>query len=220
MSLFYISCETFAGDSLSYFRLQVNYLLGTYYDYAFPDSVKNQFINDACGEIVIYVGDQVPCIQKLDTVIFSSGVIQYSANTDLFKIYAIKQLRSSKQAIDKLAIEDMGKRPSAGVEYPQTASQWSNKLYFDPKPTAIDTFLVFYNAYANKMTSNGDTTYLPKEFREFIPIYVKAKLFMRSGDEDLANVYLDRFYKGISAKIQILASQKFDIRIEQKIVPR
>ena len=219
--MFYVSHETsFAGDSLAYFRQQVNYLLGTYYEYSFPDSVKNQFINDACEEIVLYVVDQVPCIEKLDTIILSAGTIQYSYNADLFMIYALKQLRATKQALDRISIEDVGKRPFAGLDNPSTASKWSNKLYFDPKPTSTDTFLVFYNAHANKMTANGDTTYLPKAFREFIPIYVKAKLFMRSGDEDLANVYLDRFYKGLAVKIQVLANQKFDIKILPQVIPR
>lgn len=89
-----LTSQVFAtGDSLLFFEQRVEWRLGAVYDATtFPDSILDGFINQSCFEVVGFMGSQVKCVFKQDTVILSSGRTQYSLNSDHFRGLSIHPL--------------------------------------------------------------------------------------------------------------------------------
>lgn len=202
----------FAGDSLKTFRTQIDYLWGQTSDPAFPDSVKNLFINDAFKQIVALVGGQAPCILKQDTIIVTSGTIQYSLETDFYATLSVHPQRMEYPALDYIPLWEAGRKPSGGTSTALRYEIAGGKILFDPSPTATDTVILFYNAYANTLSGANDTTNLPIQFRELVSYYAYAKGKVRVEQFGEANWAFSYFDQSLARLITILANQRYNLR--------
>ena len=212
------------NDSLYFFEKQVQYELGAVYSSTiFPDSILDDFINRAINKVVVYVNAQADCILKQDTVILSTGTVQYSLNSDLFRVRKIHHLRYSRQGLDYIPLGDWGKNPSAGLNYVARFCALDEKqlLLAEPKPVKTDTLLVFYNAYPVVLSGDTANTDLNKDFREAIISYTLHLCMKRISEYDKATWYKVNFEKemqdlGMTPQI----APAYDVVISTKVVKR
>jgi len=184
----------------------------------YPDSVWNNWINEACADLSGY-----GIIEKLDTLIWVEGVISYSANTDFIRLVTLFALRPvGKRALTFIPTPDIGKVPVTDFE-PQVFWQIGKGenaiIGFFPPPVVKDTFLVIYGAEAAYMDTATDTTDIPYCYRPLIIDYVVYRALLRDGKRGASDRYYDSYMKRLGIKLKFEGKQ-YDVFIgRQEIKP-
>lgn len=181
------------GDSLLFFERGVIYRLGAVYDATtFPDSVLDALINQSCYDVVNYVGAQVKCIVKQDSITLVDATAQYSLNSDHFRGLTVHPLDYGRKALDYEPLSDWGKKSTGNIT---TASRFNfldemQVLVVDPLPTygVDDILLIFYNAYPNYLSGDTVNSTIPKEWSNAVIILATAYCLERVQNE-WANYY-------------------------------
>jgi len=167
----------------------------------YPDSVWNNWINEACADLSGY-----GIIEKLDTLIWVEGTTSYSANTDFIRLVTLFAMRPvGKRALTFIPTTEIGKVPVTDFEpqvFWQTGKGENAIIGFFPPPVVKDTFLVIYGAEAEDMDSANDTTGIPYSYRPLIIDYVVYRALLRDGKRSASDRYYDSYMKRLGDKLK------------------
>lgn len=181
----------------------------------YPDSVWNSWINEGCCDQSGY-----GIIEKLDTIMWISGVMVYDLNVDFVKFIAMFPLvPTDKTLLNFIPARDVGKVLEGLLEGPrnfwQSGKGKSAVVGFFPVPEMVDTLLVIYGAEANYMDSNNDTTEIPYSYRPLIIDYVVYRALLRDGKKNVSDRYWESYMERLEIKLRF--DQKiFDVLILPK----
>lgn len=177
----------------------------------YPDSVWNNWINEACADLSGY-----GIIEKLDTLIWVGGVTSYNCNGDFIRLAALFALRPvGKRALTFIPTKDIGAIPVTDFEpqgFWQTGKGENAIIGFLPPPVVKDTFLVIYGAEAEDMDSDSDTTEIPYSYRPLIIDYVVYRALLRDGKRSASDRYYDSYMRRLEIKLKFEGKQ-FDVFI-------
>lgn len=167
----------------------------------YPDSVWNNWINEACADLSGY-----GIIEKLDTLIWIEGVTSYSANADFIRLVALFAMRPvGKRALTFIPTPDIGKVPVTDFEpqvFWQIGKGGNAIVGFFPPPVVKDTFLVIYGAEAEDMDSDNDTTEIPYWYRPLIIDRVVCRALLRDGKRSASDRYHDSYMRRLGIKLK------------------
>lgn len=183
----------------------------------YPDSVWNNWINEACCDLSSY-----GIIEKLDTLTWISGVMIYSLNSDFIILTALFSLQpEGKVSVDIIPAKDVCKSLEPNTRKCWQSGKGENAVVgFYPIPVAIDTFLVIYGAEAEHMDSASDTTEIPYSYRPLIIDYVVCRALLRDGKKAASDRYYESYMRQLGIKLKFEGKQ-YDIFISpQEIKPQ
>ena len=159
-----------------------------------------------------------PAIEKLDTVVSVAEQIEYSLNTDFYRLSNIFKLTTSFDLkiiyslsfppvdgwFEARAGEVGGEGDPQQKPEPRYAWTFNDKLYFYPTPQRADSFVVAYYAIDSQIVTSSNSTSVRPEYREAIVIYAASLICYRLGDFTRAEIYRQLYNSrlGVSAPIR------------------
>lgn len=210
------------GDSLRFFERRVIWRMGAVYDATiFDDTILDAFINQACYDLVTYVGSQARCVVKQDSVVLASGTVQYSLNSDHFRGLTVHPLSYGRQSLDHKPLSDWGKKPTGSLTDAVgfTFVDEIQRLLVDPKPTAVDTLLVFYNAYPNELTLDTMHSNIPREWSNAI-IDLATAYCMERVQNEWSNYYRTLYDIEMRRLIMIFSQPPYNVIVAPQVIKR
>jgi len=204
-----------AGDSLYFFEQRVLKLLGTGADNTWDSSTIWDFVNDGFYEVVTKTGSQAQCILKKDTIAIVIDTWEYSLNNDCYRVMDVFDITDEK-ALDYIPLGDWKRREVGGKL--ENISQEGMNLIVGPVPEEATTIIVFYNAYPNRLSADGDTTLIPREFSEAIVLYAVHKCWLRVQDKAWSDYYKGLFKDELKEVISILSAPPYDVIIAPQVI--
>ena len=180
----------------------------------YPDSVWNNWINEACSDISGY-----GVIEKLDTLFWDEGTTIYSLSADFIQLTAVFFLRPvGKQTLRFIPARVVGKKQETETITRDVWQAGKGKkaiVGFFPPPSIKDTLLVIYGAEANYLSSDNDTTDIPYSYRPLIIDYVVYRALLRDGKKSASDRYWESYMKRLEIKLKF-DQKRFDVLIIPK----
>ena len=179
-------------------------------DLAYGNRVVNRAIQRVCMDL--------PAIDKLDTIVSVAEQIEYSLNTDFYRLSNIFKLTTSFDLkiiyslsfppvdgwFEARAGEVGGEGDPQQKPEPRYAWTFNDKLYFYPTPQRADSFVVAYYAIDSQIVTSSNSTSVRPEYREAIVLYAASLICYRLGDFARAEIYRQLYNSrlGVSAQIR------------------
>jgi len=144
-----------------------------------------------------------PAIERFDTIVSVAEQIEYSLNSDFYRLSNIFKLTTyfDLKIIYSLSFPPVegwfeARAGQAGGESdpqekpePRYAWTFNDNLYFYPTPQRADSFVVAYYAIDSQMTLGNSSTIVRPEYREAIVLYASYLICYRKGDFVRAEIY-------------------------------
>jgi len=179
----------------------------------YPDSLWNRWINEGSADIASYC-----IIEKLDTIQWVVGTMNYDLNNDFIALIALFPLKPfGKKTLNFIPAKDIGKLQELNpTEEPkdfwQSGKGRNATVGFYPPPVVIDTMLIIYGAEAEYMDSDADTTDIPYSYRPLIIDYVVWRALLRDGKRNTAVQYWGSYKERLEANLKF-EQKRFDVLI-------
>lgn len=178
-----------------------------------PDSVLDDLINLALRDIASY-----GLIEKLDSVIVTSGDNRYDLNDDFLEATAVYPCSvNASRGLDRIDFRDWGKVAamaqqtgayyfaiqheyivdSSGVGETAPAQLW----VYAAHSGVDDTLMVHYTAEANELATDQDTSNVPYVYRQLVVFYATAMAFGRAQEYDRMNLWFSLYDQMLTKKL-------------------
>lgn len=189
-----------------------NFLVMT--DALFPDSVLDDFINQACRDISGY-----GVITDVDSIIWVANTKNYALPEDFISYIAIyPDAYSGAKAFDYIHPSAVGKIAAATdltasryvwITGKNSPSDVTSRIWFYPAPSAVDTLELTYAREATELSASTDTCDIPYQFRTLIPFHVTASCFAKAQEYQKSAWWFALYDQTLNKKL-LFQQQKYD----------
>lgn len=191
-----------------------------------PDSVIDDYINQACRDLAGY-----GIIHQVDSIVWVASTRYYTLPTDFLSFNPPEDAGypdgiTGERAFDFISPSDVGKiGASAQASAPEYVwfTEKDNvrdtaRIWFYPPPTAVDTIILVYTAEAVELSGANDTTNIPYEYRPLIVYYAVALCFAKDQEFNKASWWFALYDQTLNKKLMFDKQKRYDYIIKPKVI--